>query len=639
MTSSLKTLPGKVSPLPEALAEQSSSSSESSVEQIRNPQVQAPKPPIDLEALGEQLWAKFTPPPLPGSRESLVTTQRLAVASASVIDGEPNPSLITDMPVENHPLVEKLDSSVIKLSPNFGKTNRFRRSPPRKIALIDEESRALLTKMRNKKSCLQHRQSLPQLSASETKEQITERRSVSEETKRARFAINPTNGLPEAKSIRFYRESKIGEWAPSSPWAEDPAHGSTSDFTSKLEDLLGISHELEDVVTYPSSIELGDDSDNSYFALDLLSELNCSPPSGRDESRELVEDANGSKKSFVDKVSNSPTGQSGEPTNGRDSKNTDLENAMSRLKIPKVQTPYLEMSDLGKAKIRTQRRERWAAAVAKKAAEEAAAAKAKAEAEEAERKSRANRRTPKEKLVKPLSEEWEAKIQVALSHGDHVPLTTTISGTDLRRKDFMTVLGERSWLNDEIINAYLEWIVDYSNKKAGRDGRNAIPKVIAHNSFFYKNIATQGPQSVSRWMKRKKAEGKKLLEVETVLIPVNNASHWTIIVVSPQQRTIEYLDSFAGNSKVFINNTKAWLAAELGSAWHEDEWRVLNTQSAAQLNGFDCGVFTITNAECVAGGIATDSYDWADMANQRRRIAAVLLNRGFGAGLIPAEEM
>lgn len=279
------------------------------------------------------------------------------------------------------------------------------------------------------------------------------------------------------------------------------------------------------------------------------------------------------------------------------------------------------------------------------AAEELARAQAEAEKlareiqeEEAAREPHTGRRRLQTKLVQ-LSEEWQMKIDQAMRKGEHVTLATTLDGTQLSKRDFGTVLGEQNWLNDNIINSYVDMVVEHANKKAGRNQRDKTPKVVAQNSFFYKKIRDDGPQSVSRWMRRKRAAGEKLLEVETMLIPVNNSAHWTMIVVSPKARTIEYLDSFGGTKDVFINNTKAWLAVELGSLWNEDDWRVLSTRSARQYNGFDCGVFAITNAECVAGGVTTTSYDGDDMAMQRRRIAAVLLNGGFGGDLEAAEDM
>jgi hypothetical protein len=337
-------------------------------------------------------------------------------------------------------------------------------------------------------------------------------------------------------------------------------------------------------------------------------------------------------------------------------------------KFPEVTQPVSLTADLAKLQMSkprkrylvSKRRDEREAAEAKKAAEEAEAARilqeelaareaeeqAKREAEEARRAEEeaaklaaAGRRQPREKLVKPLSAEWEAKIEEITKKGDRTPLTTNPKGIELYKKDLMTVLGRTTWLNDEVINTYLEWIVEYSNDKAGRNSRNIVPKAIGFNSFFYSMLSTKGHKGVDRWAARKHAGGKKLLEVDTVLIPVNNAMHWTMIVISPTKRTVEYLDSFNGNPSVFIEHTKEFLRGELKDAFIEDEWSVLQTQSTRQTNGYDCGVFTITNAECVVGGITTDSYDGDDMAPQRRRIAAVLLNRGFGGELVPAEDL
>lgn len=744
--------------LPEASFEQVTPPPEALVEQMPSPQAQAPEPPIDREALGAKLWASFTPRPIPGAGGFLAVPRQSAALSVPLIDGEPNASSSTEITVTK-PLAEKPASPKFNkiMSSKFDRPDKSNRiKPSLKSLLADHESRMLSSNTNNGSSNLQNRRSLPQLSVSEMQGPLTRSHSISETPRRVRFAINPFNGQPQECSVKFYKDSKIGEWAPSSPWADDQVLACTSDLKYNLDILLRDDSMLPPPSTpvLYSAEPYSSSEDPSYVSEEsLISPLQgtelpiqVSPNSTSDSSPMSVDTQNGSdphltdehlvdespipqapmassiadspytrikelvKGSFRKVFSSSPrltpsnsintnpaqavmnvsmedhdtssrigelnhaslldplvlevgpcdggnytidgpinigshdgshesteyssgSGESdnshGAPLKEEDPSNADLELAMSKLKMSRYSTE----------KLSRRRKDREASAAAQKAAEEAAAAKAKAEAEEAERKASSYRRMPTEKLVKPLSKDWEAKIREAMNRGDHVALTTTVTGTELRRKDFMTVLGEKQWLNDEIINAYLEWIVEYANKKAGRNGRNAVPKVIAHNSFFYKNIATQGPQSVSRWMKRKRAEGKKLLEVETVLIPVNNASHWTIIVVSPKERMIEYLDSFSGASKVFIKHTKEWLAAELGNDWIEEEWRILQTRSAEQLNGWDCGVFLVTNAECVTGGLMTDSYDWQDMGTQRQRIAAVLLNRGFGDGLIPAEEL
>lgn len=763
------------SPPLDALIEQIPPTPKSPIEQIvipqegeiQSPKVQAPEHQIDREALGAKLWASFTPHPIPGARGLLATSQR------SGTHGEPNPSLntVTTLlkPLVNEPASPKLHNI---MSSKFDRPeNRIKPS----LKCLGNGSRRLSSDTHGGQSHLQNRRSLPELSELESHGSCTRSQSISETPKRVRFVMNETNGLPQEYSVKFYKDSKIGEWAPSSPWADDQFLACTSDLKYNLEALLREDSWLPPpstpILNRPESYDSGENS-SSFLEENLPSSPpgNESPPnlsasSISDSSPMSVDIIENSDQHMIDehpmdespviqaaitsspylrirelvkgsfrKVFSSPRATPSDTINKRPSQGTievsmkdhdtspqmsDLNHSLPPFGPPKVLdyapssskegmehatngnesklglvdspigiggddigqyplvgdssggsagyssgpdgsndsylTPQkeeapadaelelimgkLKMSTYSRKKLERIRKQNEAVAAARKAAEEAATAKAKADAEEAERKARSHRRMPKEKLVKPLSKDWEARIREAVGRGDNAALTTTVTGTELRRKDFMTVLGEKQWLNDEIINAYLEWVVEYANKKAGKDGRNAIPKVVAHNSFFYKNISTNGPKSVSRWMKRKKAEGKKLLEVETVLIPVNNASHWTIIVVSPKERTIEYLDSFSGASKVFINNTKGWLAEELGSDWKEEEWRVLETKSAVQNNGYDCGVFCITNAECVAGGVDTASYDGSDMACQRQRIAGVLLNRGFGGDFVPAEDL
>jgi hypothetical protein len=737
---------------PEALLKQIAPLMEA---QISSPKLQAPEPPIDREALGAKLWANFTPRPIPGARGLLAISQQSSPILP--VDGQPSlPSNIETTSMKS--FIEKSTST------KFQNTMLFKSAktkPSLKNNLVDHGPRRTSSDANTGSYTIEKRPSLPELSTSAKYESITRSNTISATPKTVHFAMNETNGLPQEHSVRFYKDSKIGEWAPSSPWIDDQVLACTSDLKYNLEALLREDSWLPPPSTPVKRVEPcypGDDSssileenlpssppgiesrpqaspssisDPSSMSVDILDvdqplpdlqlvgespivqaritssilespyirikelvkgsfrkvfspstrvtpsdAINSNPAQeatnvsikGHDAYSQMAElnhlpslldlpiseIGQDSRDRHLSDFNDSPiaidlhngsqefikySSGSGESVNPRDIPqdkedlaDTTLEDAMFNLK----------MSNHSKKKLEEKRKKKEAAAeAARRAAEEAAAAKAKAEAEEAERKARSHRRIPKEKLVKPLSEHWEGKIKEAMGKGQGAVLTTTVSGTELRGKDFLTVLGERQWLNDEIINAYLEWVVDYANKKAGKDGRNAIPKVVAQNSFFYKNLSEDGPKKVSRWMTRKKAGGKKLLEVETVLIPVNNASHWTIIVVSPKERTIEYLDSFSGASKVFINNTKRWLKEELGNDWRDEEWRVLDTRSAEQLNGYDCGVFLLTNAECVSGGLTTDSYDFRDMADQRRRIAAILLNRGFKEGneFVPAEEI
>ncbi|KAI1004008.1 hypothetical protein K3495_g4202 [Podosphaera aphanis] len=251
------------------------------------------------------------------------------------------------------------------------------------------------------------------------------------------------------------------------------------------------------------------------------------------------------------------------------------------------------------------------------------------------RKRRLYRSYPQQSLVQSLPTQWENTVLRAHRSSWNEVLTTSIDGTELRLKDFKTLLDHRAWLNDEIINAYLEWIVYSANNIAKEEDASfglkptTTPKFLCHNSFFYDNLRKKGPAAQDRLMKRKGVPGLSLLRVDSVFVPICSGAHWTLGVVRPVSKTIEYFDSMGGSPSLFIYHMQCWLKHQLGEAYDPSEWSTPRTACARQTNGYDCGVFVCTNAFCVAVGLETSCYQEADMARQRRNIAAVLLNRGF----------
>lgn len=274
----------------------------------------------------------------------------------------------------------------------------------------------------------------------------------------------------------------------------------------------------------------------------------------------------------------------------------------------------------------------------KEAAEERAR---RAKEAEEERKRSGVRRIPLEKLIQPLSAEWENKVDLAMAKPLSSTLATTRTGTTLSRRDFGRVLPQPGgpptdgWLNDEIINAYLEATVRYHLESTGHK-RGETPTMHAFNTFFYTNLDTKGVNSVQRWAGKAKIGGKDLLKVRHVFIPVNVAgSHWTLLVVSPLFKTIEYFDSMHGSGNRAFKNAQAWLQATLKDDFVESEWKCLDKIGPRQNNVSDCGVFTSTTAKMVMLGVEPMSYNHTDIPTQRRRIVAELMNGGFEEDLAP----
>jgi Ulp1 family protease len=140
------------------------------------------------------------------------------------------------------------------------------------------------------------------------------------------------------------------------------------------------------------------------------------------------------------------------------------------------------------------------------------------------------------------------------------------------------------------------------------------------------NLLDKGYEGIKRWSKRAKIDGKKLYDVQDVFIPINRNAHWTVLVISPKNRTIRYYDSLGGNGRAYVAAATQWLRGELGTAFIEGDWMIDNTAaSPMQNNGSDCGVFAITTAKQLMLGRSPMTYGAGEIPVQRRRIVAELV--------------
>jgi sentrin-specific protease 1 len=66
----------------------------------------------------------------------------------------------------------------------------------------------------------------------------------------------------------------------------------------------------------------------------------------------------------------------------------------------------------------------------------------------------------------------------------------TVGNHDIR------TLRDRQWLNDEIVNFYVNLLMERSEKEEG------WPKIHCFNTFFYPTLRDSGYQKVRRWTKK-----------------------------------------------------------------------------------------------------------------------------------------
>ncbi|KAL0940828.1 ulp1 protease family protein [Colletotrichum truncatum] len=266
---------------------------------------------------------------------------------------------------------------------------------------------------------------------------------------------------------------------------------------------------------------------------------------------------------------------------------------------------------------------------AQRKAEEARKAK---EADEEKLRKTGGLRVPRKRLVTPLSANWSQRVQDTVRAQPHQVLSVTAESVELRRHDFLKVVPETEWLNDEIVNGSLLWLDRYINEAAGAvDIRSTKRVCLAMNSFFYKRLEDNGVHNTERALRRFGVTKANFLNLETILMPICKSNHWTLLVIRPQKRTISHMDSLnPRGSPIHTKRALEWIKALLGDDFRESEWRTVRHDAPVQDNGYDCGVFTITNGICLALGLnAIDAYSNDELPLQRLRIAAMLLNKGF----------
>ena len=165
----------------------------------------------------------------------------------------------------------------------------------------------------------------------------------------------------------------------------------------------------------------------------------------------------------------------------------------------------------------------------------------------------------------------------------------------IRRRDLRTLRGY-NWLNDEIINDYMNLI----NK------RNGKRTLYAFSSFFLPQLAIGGfnYENVKCWTTRAKIDA---FQLERILFPVNlDNKHWTLAVVNVRDKRFEYYDSMGGTNPTAMQNLKLWLMEESkdkrGEEFNLESWEDYNPRESIpqQTNTSDCGVFTLQFADCIA---------------------------------------
>jgi len=195
----------------------------------------------------------------------------------------------------------------------------------------------------------------------------------------------------------------------------------------------------------------------------------------------------------------------------------------------------------------------------------------------------------------------------------------------MTRGDIAT-LAPLSWLNDEVINGFVELLRDYARQAEGAG--EPLPKVHICNTLFYTKLA-ESPKyeysNVRRWTLGRSAVD--LFSRDLVIVPINQGnSHWTLGLINLRQKRFEFIDSMHGSDGGRLAVLRRFLEDEHKdkkcapldlSDWQDVIYTIADTPH--QTNGFDCGMFMSRAAEHLVRGVMVD-FTQDDMPDFRRRM-------------------
>ena len=196
------------------------------------------------------------------------------------------------------------------------------------------------------------------------------------------------------------------------------------------------------------------------------------------------------------------------------------------------------------------------------------------------------------------------------------------NGVHVSSEDLQTLRGT-TWLNDNIVDAYLQLIAERSEE-------NEKIRVYAYPSIYMTKLLDQGYEAAKP--KRRRVD---IFSYDILLFPVHSSAHWTLAIVDNRHHSIVYYDSLGGFHHRCVDVLRDFIEGEhlaLKGTAPEYYQGYRKDKIPRQGNGHDCGVFVCQFAE-YSSRDAYPTFSQQDMEYFRKRMAweliqDTLLNEG-----------
>ncbi|KAJ3683714.1 hypothetical protein LUZ60_013941 [Juncus effusus] len=231
-------------------------------------------------------------------------------------------------------------------------------------------------------------------------------------------------------------------------------------------------------------------------------------------------------------------------------------------------------------------------------------------------------------LFFPLTGEDEEAVYDALYGRDSGKVLVTHENSNIEiSKQIIRCLRPGGWLNDEVINLYLELLKEREKREP-----NKFLNCHFFNTFFYKKLISGKSgydyKSIKRWTTHKKL-GYSLIDCDKIFVPVHKGIHWCLAIINVKNKSFQYLDSLGGTDfKVFeilakyvMDEFKDKSNIEIDiNSWKKEKINGLPMQQ----NGWDCGMFMLKYIDFLSRGLSL-FFSQEHMEYFRKRTAKEIL--------------
>ncbi|KAK4372589.1 hypothetical protein RND71_007973 [Anisodus tanguticus] len=200
-----------------------------------------------------------------------------------------------------------------------------------------------------------------------------------------------------------------------------------------------------------------------------------------------------------------------------------------------------------------------------------------------------------------LDEEEEAEVSRALSNANRRKVLVIHENSNIDiTGEMLQCLRPGAWLNDEVINVYLELL----KEREKREPKKFLKCHFFYTFFYKKLISGKGGynyQPVKRWTSQRKL-GYCLFECDKIFVPIHKQDHWCLAVINKKDEKFQYLDSLGGRDDQVLRVLARYFIDEVKDKNGKDidiiSWKLEFVENLPeQENGFDCGMFMLKYAD------------------------------------------